>query len=506
VDALPVTTATLHDLFRWALILGLGFPLLMVALGELLLRLERRHHLLVAPLRIVRNFVLPITAVFLLLVEVLGWPETSGLVRVVETLLWICLIYAALQVVNILLFEDAKPGSWQAQVPKLFLDLSRFFLVLVGAAIVFSTVWGTDLGGVITALGVGSLVIGLALQDSLGNIFSGIALLFESPVGLGDWVEVDGIVGEVVNINWRSVHVKTTNNDLRVVPNSVLAQSSFTNFSRPEQAHFRTVEVGFSCDDAPNRVRQLLVETALTTKGVLPDPAPYVYTQEYGDFAIIYEVNLAFAGYAQSDDIISDFKTRLWYMAQRHRLTMPYPTEVHVQPEPPTFSTDPLVQTAATILKSIPTLAGLDADILNRLCQADHIQYFAADEPLLLQEQRVPGLFVLLTGTVEMIVQTPDGTSHALTRLGAGDVFGEESSLLGEQFSEVQIIAQGDVQVLFIEEALLESLVDQHPRFASELGELMQLRRQDLKGVKASKQEGSVPQLYTNRPVGEDIA
>lgn len=506
MDVLPVTVTDLNDLFRWAFVLGLGFPLLMVLLGEAILWLERRQNSLVAPLRIVRNFVLPITVVFLLLVEVLDWSDTSRLVRIVETLLWICLIYAALQVVNILLFEDAQPGSWQAQVPKLFLDLSRFFLVLVGAAIVFSTVWGADLGGLITALGVGSLVIGLALQDSLGNIFSGIALLFESPVGIGDWVEVDGVVGEVVDINWRAVHVKTMNNDLRVVPNSVLAQSSFTNFSRPEQAHFRTVEVGFSCDDAPNRVRQLLVETALTTEGVLADPAPYVYTHEYGDFAIIYAVNLAFADYAESDDIVSDFKTRLWYMAQRHHLTMPYPTEVHVQPEPPPSATDPLLQRAAAILKSIPTLAGLDADILSRLCQAEHIQHFATHEPVLLQGQRVPGLFVLLTGTAAMATQTPDGNFRPLTRLEVGDVFGEESSFLGEQFSEVQVIAQEDIQVLFIEEELLESLVDQYPRFASELGELMQLRRQELKGLKSMNHGTRVTRLYTDRFGDEGMA
>ena len=172
----------------WVLALVLGFPLAMLVLGEVILRLERRQWPMAGPMRILRSWVLPSLALFVFLVQVIQRPRTDIIVRISEMLLWMTLIYAALTLLNVILFEDAPEGSWQAKVPQLFRDLGRFVLVLVGAAIVLSTVWGADLGSLLTALGVGSLVIGLALQDSLGNIFSGVSLLFEQPFSLGDWI------------------------------------------------------------------------------------------------------------------------------------------------------------------------------------------------------------------------------------------------------------------------------------------------------------------------------
>ncbi|HIK44364.1 MAG TPA: mechanosensitive ion channel, partial [Leptolyngbyaceae cyanobacterium M65_K2018_010] len=241
----------LQSSLGWVLALVLGFPLVMLVLGELILQQERRRRPIAAPLRILRSWVFPSLALFVLLYKVIGLPRPEVWVRISETLLWITVIYAALTLLNIILFEDAPEGSWQAKVPQLFRDLGRFVLVLVGAAIVLSTVWGANLGGLLTALGVGSLVIGLALQGSLGNIFSGISLLFEQPFTLGEWIQVGDRLGRVVEINWRSIHLETVSGDLVVVPNSEIAQGSFTNFSRPEPTYEKEIDVAFSYDDPP---------------------------------------------------------------------------------------------------------------------------------------------------------------------------------------------------------------------------------------------------------------
>ncbi len=281
-----------QDWLPWTWVLVLGFPLSIVLLGEAIVRLERRKKPLVVPLRTLRNFVLPTLALFLLLVKVLQLDSKTTSVRLVETLLWVFIIYTALTAINILLFEEAKPGSWQSQTPKLFLDLSRFFLVLVGTAMVLSTVWKANLAGFLTALGVGSVVIGLALQDSLGNVFSGIALLFERPIAVGDWVQIGDNTGKVIEVTWRSVHLRTWSRDLLVVPNSELAKSKLKNLSRPALLHQEIFEIGFSYDDPPNKVKQVLKQTALETEGVLSEPAPWVYLVTYSDYYISYKVGL----------------------------------------------------------------------------------------------------------------------------------------------------------------------------------------------------------------------
>ncbi|MFN9912835.1 MAG: mechanosensitive ion channel family protein, partial [Pirellulaceae bacterium] len=130
---------------------------------------------------------------------------------------------------NDLVFATGDGESWRARVPKLFRDLSRAVLVAIGAMFIYSRVWGYELSNALTALGVGSVVIGLALQEPLGNIVSGLMLLFERPLNVGDWVVADGKTGKVIEINWRSVHIETATRELEIVPNVSLYKASFSN-------------------------------------------------------------------------------------------------------------------------------------------------------------------------------------------------------------------------------------------------------------------------------------
>ncbi|MEL7224611.1 MAG: mechanosensitive ion channel domain-containing protein, partial [Cyanobacteria bacterium J06576_12] len=208
----------------WGLGLMVVFPLLMVILAELVLKLEQRQHPMMRVVKELRNWVFPLAALFFLLTKVLQLEKGQLPIQIIETLAWVSLIVAALSFVNVLLFTGAKPGTWQSDMPKLFRDLVRTLLIAVGFAIVLSAVFGVDLGGAFAALGVGGIVLGFALQDTLGNLFSGVALLFERPFDIGDWLEVNGQIGKVIEVNWRSVHIMTRNMEQLVVPNSSLAQ------------------------------------------------------------------------------------------------------------------------------------------------------------------------------------------------------------------------------------------------------------------------------------------
>lgn len=463
--------------FVWTWILILGFPLLMLLLNEIVVQLERQQKPIIVPLRILRNLVLPTLAIFLLLDKVLLLSGDSIFVRLVETILWIFIIYAVLTLINILLFEQASPESWQSQVPKLFLDLSRFFLVLLGTALVLSSVWNADLGGLLTALGVGSLVIGLALQDSLGNIFAGIALLFERPIASGDWIEIGNNVGKVIEITWRSVHLQTWSRDLLVIPNSELAKSNFRNLSRPTGLHVEVFEVGFSYDDPPNRVKQILYKTALETHGVLSDPEPFVQTGAYKDFYINYKVGLFIADYGQSRRILDEFVTRVWYAAKRHHLTIPYPIQNQYEykgiapiPEDPTSR-------IAEIIGSIPSLSLIDSVLLDRLNSNNKTQKYGRGETVVAEGDRLAGLYIILQGRVELWVRDRIGNRQSVLELSQGEFFGVQASLLSDHLSDVSVMALEDLEVVIVDTETLQLLLMQTPRFAHEIGELMESRR-----------------------------
>ncbi|NEP17932.1 MAG: mechanosensitive ion channel family protein [Leptolyngbya sp. SIO4C1] len=222
----------------------------------------------------VRNLVLPTLALLILLTRVLELDDQRIGLRIVETLFWVSAIHTALALVNVALFTGVRPHTWQAKVPKILRDLIRVFLILIGITIVLSTVWQADLSGLITALGISSIVLGLALQDTLSNLFSGVALLFERPFDIGDWLKIGDMIGRVEEINWRSVHLVTRERELLIVPSSILAREVIRNYRRPIKLHVEPVEIGFSYDDPPNKVKRVLAEAALETAGILNQPAP----------------------------------------------------------------------------------------------------------------------------------------------------------------------------------------------------------------------------------------
>ena len=470
----------------WVFVLVLGFPLLMLLLGEALRWLQRHQPDFVAPLAILRNWTLPALALYLLLVDLLARPRSAVGVRISETLVWITLILAALSLLNVILFEGAPQGSWQAKVPKLFRDLGRFLLVLIGSAIVLSSVWGADLGGFLTALGVGSLVLGLALQDSLGNIFSGVALLFEQPISMGDWVEIGESLGQVVEVNWRSVHLKTEAEDLLVIPNSELSKGQFTNFSRPTPLHRVDIPISFSYDDAPNRVRQLLIAAAQEIPGVLSRPPVDVVIESYGDFAINYMVEIFAPSYSLGEqDIRDEMNLRIWYLAQRHGLTIPYPIRHEIPYTPPLVGPEQLRANALQLLKSTPGFAGLPLERLERLLLNSTVRTYAADEVVVHQQKALDGLYLILVGEAELVLADPGREPYSLGILQQGEYFGEKSALLHGRTSETLVRAATDLQVLVIPTERLQDLLVEAPRLATDLAEVLEIRRRASDAVAA---------------------
>ena len=116
-------------------------------------------------------------------------------------------------------------------------------------------------------------MLGLTLQNSVGQIISGLLLLFEQPFQLGDWIDTPSARGRVVEVNWRATHIDT-GSGLQIMPNSVLAAASFTNLSRPPGAHSITVTTLFSLDDPPDDVCGMLTRVAGTLPQLRPDAMP----------------------------------------------------------------------------------------------------------------------------------------------------------------------------------------------------------------------------------------
>lgn len=453
-----------------------GFPCLMLVLNESIVYSQKHGKPLVHTLRILRNLVLPIFVGFIVLTKIIGLDTEQTAIRLLQTSLWVSLIHAALSYVNVLLFVEAGGHTWQAQVPKLLRDLTRFFLILIGTAFVLSLVWKTDLGGLLTALGVSSIVIGLALQDTLGNLFSGIALLFGRPFVIGDWLKFGDVVGKVIEINWRAVHLITRNKEMLIVPNSVLAKEVFYNYRRPQPLHGEPIELGFSYDDPPNKVKQVIRQAALETPGVLSDPEPIIQTSAYGDSSINYYVRLYLRDYDRVPDIRDAFMTRVWYAAQRHGLTIPFPIRTLIHERPHKDELNGSTNRIITELRSLPCFITTHSDVLEQLVANADFKSFGKGERIIYQGQEEVKLNFLLVGQVQMNVLSHTNHDQEVLRLSKGDFFGA-TALLSREPSSNSVVALSDVDVMILEIEAMQVLIERTPQLAREMDEIIEARR-----------------------------
>ena len=454
----------------WGIGLVVGFPLLFIILSELIHQFDRLGHPIASTLRNIRNLLLPTLALQVLLAQVVELDPAGLTMKIVYTVAWIFVIHTGLSLIKDVVFASAAAGSWQARVPKLLLDLARTILVLIGGAIVLSTVWEANLTNLAAALGVGSIVIGLALQEPMGNVFAGMALLFERPLALGDWITVEGTTGKVIEINWRSVHIKTSSRDVRIVPNSSLYKGSFSNLSRPDTRRTEVVELGFSHDDPPNKVKEVILETLAGTAGVLVDPAPVVRTFAYGDFSINYRVLFSVASQDAVPAVRDDFMTRFWYAASRHGLNVAYRIQTQNA-----FDQQHKIKTEE-LLRSFPQFAAKDASEKSQVSSRAVLKKYAGGERVISEGDHLQGLHLILKGHAALSVRDRCGIDQEIARAGKGEYFGEQA-IVSSQSSDISVTALEDLEVLVLDPETLNVLIDELPRLAREIGGLMDIRR-----------------------------
>ena len=242
---------------------------------------------------------------------------------------WLVVFLAAitlLRLIGLYVFDIHFRAHRGVQLPPLLAPATQAAAYLV-TAFVLLRAWfpGLNLGPLLATSAVTSLVLGLALQPILGNLFAGIVISLEKPFRLEDWIKVGQVEGRVVEITWRTTHVRTRDNDNLIVPNGKIAEDYVLNFYYPNQMHLARVHVGAHYAVPPYRVRRALLECVAGVDGALDKPSPDVYVKEFGASAIEYELRVWIMDVADVDRIKSELMSRIWESFKRHGITIPFP-------------------------------------------------------------------------------------------------------------------------------------------------------------------------------------
>ncbi|HNQ36667.1 MAG TPA: mechanosensitive ion channel [Prolixibacteraceae bacterium] len=213
-----------------------------------------------------------------------------------------------------------EPGVSQSMA-----TIIRYVLIIIGLVIIIQTsgINLSALGILMGALGVG---IGFGLQNITSNFISGIIILFERPIKVGDRVEIDDLKGNVVEISARATTINTNDNITVIVPNSDFINSRVINWSHNEKRIRLSFPVGVSYNENPEVIRELLTQIALSNPGVLKTPPPYVLFDELGDSSLNFKLLVWTTDYINKPMIL---KSELYYeIFRRFRekgIEIPYP-------------------------------------------------------------------------------------------------------------------------------------------------------------------------------------
>ena len=457
--------------FYWAIGVAVGFPVCLVFLTEVHNALLRRGNALARPVHLLRNYILPLGALLILLVQAIQVSGEATPVRVVATVFGFVVLVLLLSGLNATMFHGAPEGSWRKRIPSIFLDVARFALIAVGVGLILAYIWGANVGGLFTALGVSSIVLGLTLQNSVGQIISGLLVLFEQPFQLGDWIDTPTARGRVVEVNWRATHIDT-GSGMMIMPNSVLAAASFTNFSRPPGTHSLRVITVFSVDDPPDDVIAMLNRVA----AMLPQLRPSALPSSVRSGALQYSTGIPLRTPADDFAAKSQFLRWVWYASRRAGL--------HLDEAEDEFATTERLQTSLRIIA--PTLR-LNHDDQEQLLPRARLTRYGADEYLQYTGQVPKRMTFIVSGRVRLAATDDAGGLIPVRTLESGDFLGQTALTLEPVTAAAYALSE--VTVLQIDREDVEELVSQKPLLLQDFGRAIEERRASLRRALAAAED-----------------
>jgi len=223
------------------------------------------------------------------------------------------------------LAESGRAGLDRQLIP-LVEKLGTIFLVGTALIIVLKH-FNYDILSLVTALGIGSLAIGMAAKDTLANMISGFTLMIDRPFRIGDRIQLTGgQIGDVQDIGLRSTKIKTLDNQLLIIPNSDLCNTILTNQAFPDLRAKARISIGVAYGSDAEQVKTILVTTALEVPEVLRDPQPEAYFTLFGDSALQMVLFFWVDDYTRVFPTTDRINSLLLRRLAENGISIPYPT------------------------------------------------------------------------------------------------------------------------------------------------------------------------------------
>jgi small-conductance mechanosensitive channel/CRP-like cAMP-binding protein len=325
-------------------------------------------------------------------------------------------------------------------LPRIIRDILQG-LVVAGIGLLVLNNAGVEPGSLLTTSALLTAVVGLSLQDTLGNVFAGLAIQVQQPFDVGDWIQFDNDpknIGRVVEINWRATKVVTLDEVELIVPNGALAKAPIKNFTKPTTSSRRSVFFQAPHDVPPDEIHRAVLAAIADAPGVLPEPPPSMLTNQFTDNGIEYWVRFFTDQFQRRDLVDGGVRDRIWHALRRLGVEMPFPQRtVHlhtVTEKHRARVADGLIARRSRVIEGTDFFRILSPAERQRLAEATSSRRYGAGEVIMRQGEESRELYVVERGEVVVLLARPgDESPIAVARLGAGALFGEMALVTGDK-------------------------------------------------------------------------
>ena len=360
----------------------------------------------------------------------------------------------------------------KVRASNIFWDLLMILLYAVVLMVVLRATLHVDVTPLLATSAVISVIIGFALQDTLGNIFAGLSMQLQKPFEPGDWVRFGQHLGRVQGVGWRATRLVTRANERLEVPNNQIAKDVVVNYASGGVAD--EVTIGLPYDQPPNRMKEILTHVLRHAHGVLHHPEPEVTAVEYGDSAIKYRLRYWMAEYGHQEAVRDKVISNVWYALRRQSVDIPFPIHtVHLHQA--RASEEVEVEHEHRLmaeLRSVDFLQELSDEELKMLLPDVRVHQFGNGEVLMHEGEQGDFFHILRHGSVDVVAQAANGGLIHIRELRAPAFFGEIALLTGEP-RNASVVARSDVEVLEVNREGFSHLFRERPESLQEISSLV---------------------------------
>jgi small-conductance mechanosensitive channel/CRP-like cAMP-binding protein len=406
------------------------------------------------------------------------------------------------RLVEVALFDVGYRLRRSGPAPELLRQLVSLLVFGFLLGLLCKAVLSVSLPALLTTSAIITAVLGLALQETLGNLFAGIGLAMERTVQVGDMVRTGENLGLVEQLSWRAIKVRTMEGNSFVIPNAVASRERIEVFRRGGAPMARSLRVGLQYDDSPARARSCLEAAARDVIGVAAHPAPIAYLHAFQDSSVAYELRYWLDDFARYLEIDSRVRERAWYRLEREKIAFAYPVVRQHQYD---YGSAPR-HDANGVLREIEAhelFRPLTDEERRRLAAGARLIRFGEGETVVREGDTTSSMFLIASGRAAVSVHGGVADSRKLAILEPGSAFGEISLLTGEpRLATVRSLTEASL--VEIDKATLAPILVSNPSLVAKLDRIILERRKHTADRRA--EPGASPSVADAQPLGERIA